>query len=579
MAFDTVTFGIPLMARSVAQDWERIEHQLSATVGSIYNQTDSNFRIIIACTDRPTLSVATDERLEFLMCEQLPAVDHTVYIGDALNKRFRVARRLRELGGGYLMYADADDLVSDRLVAYVRKTAHPNGYIIGRGYMFDAVRGWLAPFPFGNIKTFDEESHTSAVLAITPDELPARDDDHLNRFWSLISWGHPNTRPRAEMEGRPLLEVPFRAAVYVRNTGENVSTREAATTVHGRAEFQAQLDDLLEAERIERTPELDAEFNLKAAEAPDAARLMQGYRPMVGMSVLIATHKRPEGLRRLLTALRPQVTGRAERSIIVVNDGTHDDAYAEVAQEFADVIDYRTLPTPMGVVVARNAGLGVCKAAYAVFTDDDCEPPPWWLDWLDARLRANPEIDVVIGVTRPLWQRKDFRELVGEMFLPGPSKAHERDMFVTANVAIRRELLVATGGFGFADFAGTGEDTELSIRLHRAGARFTLDPGWWTRHAVGESILSLARRYRRYGEGNARIGGLAAALVYIPPGLAPTSLGRLSSIWPVLRWARTRTATFAGGPLTRFAAALAVTVVTLDHYRGLARPRAPKDAA
>jgi len=57
------------MARSVAQDWERIERQLSATVGSIYNQTDPNFRIIIACTEKPTLSVATDERLEFRMCE------------------------------------------------------------------------------------------------------------------------------------------------------------------------------------------------------------------------------------------------------------------------------------------------------------------------------------------------------------------------------------------------------------------------------------------------------------------------------------------------------------------------------
>lgn len=566
------------MGRAVAQDWERIEHQLSATVGSIYNQTDPNFRIIIACTDKPNLSVPTDERLEFLFCRQLPPVDHTVYIGDAMHKRFRIARRLRDLGGGYLMLADADDLVSNRLVAFVRETAHPNGYVIGDGYMFNAVQGWLAPFPFGEVEHFDSESHTSAVLTIAPDELPAHDNDYVNRFWSLISWGHPATRPRAAEEGRPLLEVPFRAAVYVRNTGENVSTREAATTVRGRAEFQAYLDDEMERHRIPRTPELDAEFNLKAAEAPAAARLMRGYRPLVGLSVLIATHKRPDGLRRLLTALRPQVAGRPERSIIVVNDGTHDAAYAKVAEEFGDVVDYRTLPSPEGVVAARNAGLGICKAAYAVFTDDDCEPPPWWLDWLDARLRTNPEIDVVVGTTRPLWQERNFREQIGELFLPGPSKVHSRDIFVTANVAIRTDLLIEAGGFGFADFAGTGEDTELSIRLHRAGARFVLDRSWWTRHAVGEPMLALARRYRRYGEGNARIGGLAAALVYIPPGLEPKRIGRLSSVGPVLRWARGRTRDFAGGALRRFAAAVAVTVVTMAHYRGLARPRvAPEE--
>jgi glycosyltransferase involved in cell wall biosynthesis len=300
---------------------------------------------------------------------------------------------------------------------------------------------------------------------------------------------------------------------------------------------------------------------------------MRGYRPLIGLSVLIATHKRPAGLRRVLAALRPQVAGHPERSIVVVNDGTHDDAYAAVAAEFADVITYVMLPQPAGVAAARNAAVGMCKTAYAVFTDDDCEPPPWWLDWLDARLLSHPEIDVVVGVTRPLWDRKSFRELVGEMFLPGPSKAHERDFFVTANVAIRTSHLKDAGGFGFANFAGTGEDTELSIRLQRANARFVLDRGWWVRHAVGEPILALARRYRRYGEGNARIGGLAAALVYVPPGLRRERIGDMATaVWPVLRWARGRTREFPGGALRRFAAAVAVTTVTLAHYRGLAGP-------
>jgi hypothetical protein len=62
---DTVTFDTPLMARAVAQDWASVEHQLSATIGSIYNQTDLNFRIILACTDKSALNVATDGRLEF----------------------------------------------------------------------------------------------------------------------------------------------------------------------------------------------------------------------------------------------------------------------------------------------------------------------------------------------------------------------------------------------------------------------------------------------------------------------------------------------------------------------------------
>jgi GT2 family glycosyltransferase len=571
---DIVTFGIPLMARSVAQDWDRVEHQLGATLGSIYNQTDPNFRIIIACTDRPSLAVPTDERLEFLLCEQVPAVDHTVYISDAARKRSRVAQRLRQLGGGYLMLADADDLISSRLVAYVRETAHPNGYSVARGYMLDAARGWLAPFPFAEHERFDWESHTSAVLRLTAEELPAGDGDMANRYWNLVSWGHPATRPRAEKEGRPLLDIPFRAAVYVRNTGENVSTREAATTVRGRVAFQAHLDDQLEAQRIERTPELDAEFNLEAAVASRfAARPTRQFRPLVGLSVLIATHRRPEGLRRLLSALRPQVESRPERSIVVVNDGSHDDAYAAVVEEFRDIILYQALPTPEGIVVARNTGIRLCQGAYAVFIDDDCEPPPWWLDWLAARLRAHPEIDVVAGITRPLWQRKDTRERIGELFVPGPSQVGRWLVFVTANAAVRTELLRSVGGFGFPGFAGAGEDTELGIRLHRAGARFLLDKEWWVRHAVGDSLRTALRRYRRYGEANAHIGELASVTMHIPGVLERRQLGKLSSILPLFSDNLRKMQAFEGGRFARLRAAATATAMDWTYLRGLASPR------
>jgi glycosyltransferase involved in cell wall biosynthesis len=562
------------MARSVAQDWERIEHQLSATLGSIYNQTDPNFRIIIACTDKPDISVATDERLEFLVCEQLPAVDHTVFIADAVHKRFRIAQRLRQLGGGYLMFADADDLVSRKLVAYVHETAHPNGYSVARGYMFDAARGWLAPFPFADHERFDEESHTSAVLTVMADELPSDDGDTLNRFRNLMSDGHPAIRQHAEAENRPLLDIPFRAVVYVRNTGENVSTREAATTVQGRVAFQAHLDDELEAQRIERTPELDTEFNLKAAETPvSAARLTRRFRPLVGLAILIATHRRPQGLRRLLTALRPQVEGHPERSIVVVNDGSHDDAYSTVVEQFRDIITYHALARPEGIVVARNKTVGLCRAAYAVFTDDDCEPPPWWLDWLAARLRSHPEIDVIAGTTQPLWHRKDFRERLGELFLPRPSQVGKWVVLVTANAAIRVDLLRAVGCFGFPSFAGAGEDTELCIRLHRAGARFLFDRNWWVRHAVSASIVATAKRYRRYGEANASIGAFASVVMYTPPEVERSQFGKISSFLPLFRANLRGVRAFEGGALARTGAAAALSAVHWAYLRGLARPR------
>ena len=570
-AFDTVTFGIPLIARSLAQDWAQIEHQLSATVGSIYNQTDGNFRIIVAGTDRPDLAIPIDERFEFIAVEQMPAVDRSVFINDAIRKRYRIAQRLRERGGGYLMLADADDLVSSRLVAHVLSTRDPNGYSVAQGYMFDAARGWLAPFPFTANTRFDWESHTCTVFALAADDLPRDDADEASRFSYLMAEGHPAFRARSAAEGRPLADIPFRAAVYVRNTGENVSTREASTSAGGRAVFQARLDDQVEAKRIPRTPELDAEFNLKAADAPQArSRLRQSYRPFLGLSVLIATHRRPEGLRRLLAALRPQVEGRPERSIIVVNDGSHDATYARVVEEFAGIIDYTALPKADGLGAVRNAALARCRGAYAVFTDDDCEPPPWWLDWLTARLSVHPEIDVVVGTTLALWDTKSFRErLEGEWFLPRPSLLGRWYVFVTANVAIRADLLRELRGFAPALYVG--EDTDLCIRLHRAGARFLVDDKWWVRHEVGKPVRALARRYRAYGEAQARIGATSA--IQVPEGLGPGLSGQIAAVVDLWRGYIERPADFRSR-LERWRAAAAAAFVMRAYLRGLKLGRA-----
>lgn len=224
------------------------------------------------------------------------------------------------------------------------------------------------------------------------------------------------------------------------------------------------------------------------------------------LSVAISTFRRPAGLRRLIEALRPQVEGRASREIIVVNDGSHDALYDDVARAHADVASYHPLPQNVGIARARNESAARACGAYLVFTDDDCVPPPFWLDWLEARLDANPELDVVIGTTRPnLPERPRFFERVNGHYQLIPQPVGERDvpLFVTANVAIRRELFERLGGFGFGPhFPGAGEDTELACRLAAAGARSVVDMEWYVRHDVSDGLSTQMRRYWRYGYAN-----------------------------------------------------------------------------
>jgi glycosyltransferase involved in cell wall biosynthesis len=225
------------------------------------------------------------------------------------------------------------------------------------------------------------------------------------------------------------------------------------------------------------------------------------------ISVAVSTFRRPQGLARLLESLRPQIEGRPTRELIVINDGSHDARYVEVAARFVDIIDYHPLPQNVGIARARNECAARARGDYIVYTDDDCVPPPFWLDWLEARLDANPELDVVIGTTLPnLPKRPRFFERVNGHYelIPQPVPLPDAPLFVTANVAIRRALFEKLGGFGFGpDFPGAGEDTELACRLASIGSRTVVDFYWYVRHDVSDGLRTQMRRYWRYGYANA----------------------------------------------------------------------------
>lgn len=225
------------------------------------------------------------------------------------------------------------------------------------------------------------------------------------------------------------------------------------------------------------------------------------------LSIAISSFRRPQGLARLLQALRPQIEGHSARELVVVNDGSHDARYAEAVAPFDGIVSYHPLPQNVGIARARNECAARARGDYVVYTDDDCVPPPFWLDWLEARLDANPELDVVIGTTRPnLPERPRFFERVNGHYelIPQPVAEPDVPLLVTANVAIRRTLFEKLGGFGFGpDFPGAGEDTELSCRLASVGARTIVDMNWYVRHDVSDGLRTQMRRYWRYGYANA----------------------------------------------------------------------------
>jgi GT2 family glycosyltransferase len=284
-------------------------------------------------------------------------------------------------------------------------------------------------------------------------------------------------------------------------------------------------------------------------------------------------------LRRLLTALQSQVEGRASREIVVINDGSHDDAYQRVAAEFAPVISYRALPKNVGIARARNESASRARGAYIVFTDDDCVPAPFWLDWLEARLDAHPELDVVVGSVRPdLPERPRFFERVNGHYelIPQPIGT-SAPLFVTANVAIRRALFEQLGGFGFdGAFPGAGEDTELATRLAAAAARTMVDHDWYVRHDVSDGLVRQMRRYWRYGYANVWMCRLTTAPAHHMRMASASRRRLLSQAVRCLRDNLESSKGFSNWALPRWCSAAAASLVQMAYYDGCAAAAAER---
>lgn len=229
---------------------------------------------------------------------------------------------------------------------------------------------------------------------------------------------------------------------------------------------------------------------------------------MPSLCVIVPTYKRPDDLEGFLNAVRPQIAGRRDRRLIVVNDGAHDAAYQAVIDQHDGWFTYLAKPKNGGPAAARNFAARHATGDFIVFTDDDCRAPEGWLDYLQARYEADPWLDGVAGYTRPVMKnKKSLREWViaASNVLPGATydEVGRLTCAVTAAFSVRRAFFERIGGFD-ESFRPSGEDLDLTQRLIRAGAVLEADPRWRTGHTTADTIKSYLKRYRTYGEGSAR---------------------------------------------------------------------------
>ena len=106
-----------------------------------------------------------------------------------------------------------------------------------------------------------------------------------------------------------------------------------------------------------------------------------------GISVIMPTYKRPEGLKIALTSLLEQQTSALALEIIIADNDPAGSAkpYVErIAKAAKTPIVYLHVPQP-GVSNARNGALAIAQGRYIAWLDDDQDAAP---NWINAMLTA-----------------------------------------------------------------------------------------------------------------------------------------------------------------------------------------------
>jgi glycosyltransferase involved in cell wall biosynthesis len=192
--------------------------------------------------------------------------------------------------------------------------------------------------------------------------------------------------------------------------------------------------------------------------------------PEPQVSVVIPTYQRVEQCKRAIASALAQELPPAE--ILVCDHGSTDDTQDVIESWATDepLLRYLRLPENRGTPgPARNLGIETARGEWVAFLDDDDR-------WLPEKLRAQAD---ALSAERYEVVASDARRVSGGAYFglkapvePGRAELLRHNPIITSTAVIRRESLLAIGGFR----PSRVEDYEAWLRLAYRGARFLVLP-------------------------------------------------------------------------------------------------------
>lgn len=217
------------------------------------------------------------------------------------------------------------------------------------------------------------------------------------------------------------------------------------------------------------------------------------------LSIIIATHARPQALARLVQSLAPQLAG-GERELLIADNGTAAPAALPAnAPPHKHLHDQRP-----GKCRVQNRAIREVRGEIIVCLDDDLVAAPDYLDHVERFFGEHPEFAAMKGRILPAEAPEAKLSAEAAAWLDLPVVDHGEDAIevrgvLGANMAFRASALAKVGLFDERlgpGAAGHEEETEISARLRRAGFRIGYAPRALVYHEVDPARADRARFLR-----------------------------------------------------------------------------------
>lgn len=252
------------------------------------------------------------------------------------------------------------------------------------------------------------------------------------------------------------------------------------------------------------------------------------------ISVIIPHLNQPGPLAACLAALGRQTLAAERFEVLVVDNGSMP-LPADVVASLPGVrLAYEAEPGPGP---ARNRGVALARAEILAFLDADCIPYPGWLAAILAAFAADPAA-AVLGGAVGVFAEADGRPNLAEAFdlvfgFRQELTIARHDFAATANLAVRRAVFAAVGGFAGV---AVSEDMDWGRRAKLAGFPTRFLPEARVRHPARRSMRDLRHQWDRHVShywsmqpktlrGRAEWALKAAAMVATPVVEIPRILG------------------------------------------------------